>query len=250
MGHLTLFHYMEGGSLIHRHNPFIKLFEMIVTVSAIALSGPWSLALFSVFLCGAAVYSGMSMKKLMKEMAVFWWLLAFIFIASILSWDGRIFPEGIVSAMVQCLRFADYILCGLLFTRTTSPDKLYGVIYSLFRPVPFLPHRKIASFFLIIFTLLPKAVDTYAEVGESVGSRGLSNSRRPLHRAIYRIYPLMINMFLKTDAFSDALVSRCFNGEAELQDRNRAGLFDLGLFAVFAASLALCVLPSALPFLK
>jgi|GEM_PF-6158689 len=242
MGNLTLFHYTEGDSLIHRHNAFLKLCEMIATVSFIAFSGTWSLLLFLVFLVSGIIYSGMGPVKLIRNLKMFWWLLAFIFIASLLS-GGDFLTERLPAGARECLRFCDYILTGFLFTQTTSPDKLYGVIYALFRPIPFLPHRKIASFFLIIFTLLPKAVDTYAEVGESVSARGLGNSRRPLHRALYRIYPLMINMFLKADNFSDALTSRCFNSDAELQARDGVRGADFLLFLVFAGILLLCYSP-------
>ncbi len=142
----------------------------------------------------------------------------------------------------------DYILVGFLFTQTTSPAELYGVIYSLFRPVPFLSHRKIASFFLIIFTLLPKAVDTYAEVGESLRSRGLGSSKKPLHRALYRVYPLMINMFLKTDNFSEALAARCFNSDADLQNRQGFVALDFFLLIVFMFILTVVYFLSFFPY--
>ncbi len=245
MGNLTLFHYIEGNSIFHRHNPFLKLCEMIFAVSVIAFSGLWSLGLYFLLFLLALFFAGIRPLTLVRNLKMFWWLLVFIFAAPLISQEVPLFPDRFIIASRECLRFMDYILVGFLFTQTTSPDKLYGVIYSLFRPIPLVPHRKLASFFLIIFTLLPKAVDTYAEVGESLGARALGNSKNPLHRALYRVYPLMINMFLKTDNFSEALASRCFNSDADLQNRQGFVPMDLVLLFLFSSIIAVCYLVSS-----
>lgn len=209
---MTIFHYIEGGSFWHSHPAWCKLVETFVLVTAIYYAKFGALVLFILFLLASLAVCGLFPVKVLSELRLFSGLLFLIFISAFFSSvEEAVILRGL-AALIETVRFGAYILGGMIFTRTTSPGGLYSAIYRILRPLPFVPHRRIASFFKIVFSLIPIAFDTFEDVGDTLAARGNGRVKNPVQKIKNHVYPLMRDLFIKTDRFAEALVSRSYDG--------------------------------------
>ena len=143
---ITLGQYFPGNSLIHRLDPRYKIISMILYIAAIFTASSYlSFALIALTTVIIVALSRLNVKIILKGLKPVIFIVAFTVIANILwttgekplfeLWIIKVYPEGIIYALLMALRIMCLIVSTfVLLTYTTSPMALTDAIERLLSP--------------------------------------------------------------------------------------------------------------------
>ena len=219
MAELTAFGYLPGNSLLHILDPRFKLLFMIV-LSLVCLNLNFaSLGLITALLFGFAVYSRLPLYALFRELRYFYILLAFVFVARVLSTGGdplidfKLFSvshQGLSDGMLVCWRLALIVLLGFTIISTTRPSDIKAAVQWYLKPLPIIPEKKVAIMMGLILRFVPVIFDQATETAEAQKARCVQNRKNPVYRLIKLGFPLMRRTFERADDLVAAMEARGF----------------------------------------
>lgn len=220
MKELDFLHFKPGGSIWHRHDPRLKLLE-IVLWSVLALAGrPLVMGCIALIILILLVDSGVGLKRMRKPL-LFWAIMAAAIILSAglsdkslpLDIGGIVLPfgkAGLVSGSLRAARLLTVLLAGQLLTATTDPADLAGAIRKLTGFLPASWSGSLATAISLTLAFIPQILDEGATVRDAAFSRGLGARRSILRRAVALGLPIAEATIRRADVTSEALLSRCY----------------------------------------
>lgn len=217
MTEISAFGYRSGDNPIHNLDPRFKLLCVALVGLATLRGEPPVLAGLTLLLSVAAGQARLSVGSAMYELRYMALLLLMVFAARAVSTAGeavvRIGPmaltrEGMFQGGVVCWRLAVVALAGLLLTATTPGSGIRAGIAALLRPVPGIPHQRVATALGLFMRFLPMILTLAAETADAQKARGVENRKNPLYRMPRFALPLMRRSLQRADRLALAMAAR------------------------------------------
>ncbi len=220
MAELTSFSYRPGISLIHKIDARFKLlFIVIIGLSSLkaSLSGILLLSLFIVY---GLSRIGISLWQVVRDLSIFIFFLAFVFVIRAFSADGAVFInifgmsltyDGLIEGSLVCLRIVLMILLGLLFTSTTRTAEVKAAIEWIFKPLPFIPGGRVSTMTGLMMRFIPVILEQARETASAQKARSIENRKNPVYRMVKFSVPLIERIFYNAGRISMAMEARCYS---------------------------------------
>ncbi len=128
--------------------------------------------------------------------------------------------QGIHAGLLAAGRLLIITLFGLLLTVTTRPSEIRAALEWLLRPVPFIPHRQVATMIGLLVRFIPVILSQSAEQQEALRARSMENCKNPLRRTTALCMPLMRRTFVTADRLASAMEARCYGAERTIPCRS------------------------------
>jgi energy-coupling factor transporter transmembrane protein EcfT len=129
-------------------------------------------------------------------------------------------------------------MLGLLLTATTRVWQVKAAVEFLLSPVPFIPHKRVATMIGLLLRFIPLILSAAAETADAQRARGVENRRNPIFRMVKLAIPLLRKIFLDADRMATAMDARCFT-ELRSTPALRARSADWGFLAAACGLAAL-----------
>ena len=217
MTELSAFGYRGGDNPIHNLDPRFKLLCVVLVGLAAFRATPPVLAGLTLLLAAAAGQARLRVGRALYELRYMAVLLVMVFAARAVSTPGEpmvrighvaLTRAGIFQGGVVCWRLAVVALAGLLLTATTSGAGIRAGIAALLRPVPGVPHQRVATALGLFMRFLPMILTLAAETGDAQKARGVENRKNPLYRLPRFALPLMRRSLQRADRLALAMAAR------------------------------------------
>ena len=251
--------YLPRSSTLHRLDPRVKLAAMMA-LSLAGLDGGLLGLVLACFAGGVALV--LARCPLIACLAAMRWYAILLFCVVVsrslttpgdpLLPDGTGFPlvaqlpitrQGLADGLLLALRLFFVALLGLLLTLTTQPSRLRAAVEWFLAPLPFVPHRQVATMIGLLVRFIPVILNQAGEVGEALRARAIDNRRNPWRRVTCLAMPLVRRTFVTADRLAMAMEARCYGNERTAPHLRLAGR-DWGAVAVVILfCLGLMVLP-------
>ncbi|HOJ45089.1 MAG TPA: energy-coupling factor transporter transmembrane component T [Bacilli bacterium] len=233
MANIALGRYVPYNSFIHRLDPRLKLFGLIVLMVGIFIkfvNVPMNFIVYGlIFLLIATMMmvSRIKFKTLFKQLKALWIMITFLLIIntivpnsgaiafSIGSWN--IYWNAIFQTLYIVIRLVLMIALTMVLTSTTRPlDLTYAIEWYLlpFKVIRF-PTHEIAMTISIALRFIPTLLDETYRIMKAQASRGVdfvSGKLSEKVRAIVSlIVPLFISAFQRSEELANAMEARGYN---------------------------------------
>lgn len=246
---ITIGQYFPGSSPIHRMDPRMKL--VLTTVYIVILfvaRNLVSLAVGVLFLFIVYPISRVSGKMVLKSVKpilpiiMFTAILNMFFIDGDILWQWRflkITQQGVLTAVMMCIRIVCLIAGTSLMTYTTSPIALTDAIERLFSPLKKLkmPVHEVAMMMTIALRFIPTLIEETDKIMSAQKARGADmesgNILQRIKALIPILIPLFVSAFRRADELALAMECRCYHGG---EGRTRMRQLHLGGLDVWAAA--------------
>ena len=222
MGELTAIGYTPKDSFIHRLDPRTKQVMLLLLGGLGAGAGVTFLGLLSVCLaiCGHA--AGLTVRRVVREIRYFLFLLAFVFLARCISfsfsWPPVVRVDAVMDAALVCWRLLVFVGMGLLLVATTRIAHIRAALVWFLDPVPGIDARKAATMVGLLVRFLPLILFQTAEMADAQRARGIERCHNPYRRLRWFAIPLFRRIFLGADELTVALEARCYNDNRTLPE--------------------------------
>ena len=127
--------------------------------------------------------------------------------------------QGMHAGLLAAGRLLVIALFGLLLTVTTRPSEIRAAVEWLLRPVPFIPHRQVATMIGLLVRFIPVILAQSAEQQEALRARLMENCKNPLRRTTALCMPLLRRTFVTADRLASAMEARCYGTERTIPCR-------------------------------
>ena len=220
MKELEFLHYSPGQSRWHRHDPRLKLLELVFW-SALALVGtPAVMGCIALIVAILLGISGTGISR-MKKPLLFWAFMA----AAIVLTAGLSDPSaplvvagrplafsrnGLVSGALRAARLLTVLLAGQLLAATTDPADLAGAVRKITFFLPSSWSGSLATAISLTLAFIPRILDEGATIRDAAFSRGLGSRRSVFRRAVSLGLPMADATIRRADLTTEALLSRCY----------------------------------------
>jgi energy-coupling factor transporter transmembrane protein EcfT len=220
MAQLTTFSFHPGTSLLHKLDVRFKLLFLILISLAILSSGLWGLIIFSGLITVLAIHSRMPLKSGFKEFRVFLILLLLIMGARMFTVPGTalieiqsmaITRQGLISGVLICWRMVIIALLGFFLVFSTPSSEIKAAVERIFKPVAFVPGKRIATMMGLIARFIPVILNQARETAEAQRARCIENRKNPLYRLARMGLPLIRRTFEQADRLIVAMEARCYS---------------------------------------
>ncbi len=216
---LTAFGYRPGDSILYRLDPRCKLGCLVAASLTVLNSGPAGLALWTAVFGLLLLNAGIAVTTLIRELRYFGILILFVFIARSLSaggepmvrfWGFGPSRQGMVEGAVVGWRLGLVVGMGLLLTATTRSWQVKAAVESLLKPVPIVPHKRVATMIGLLLRFIPQILSAARETADAQRARAVENRRNPIFRLVKLAVPLLRKTFLDADRLATAMDARCY----------------------------------------
>ncbi|MDA3901227.1 MAG: energy-coupling factor transporter transmembrane component T [Spirochaetes bacterium] len=248
MVEVNLFHYSPGNSLLHRHNSVLFFAELLLLSFTLFFLQSEAILIYLLLIVPALIITKIAVTRLLQQLRGFIVLALIIGIAAGINYEVPQLEKKIFRGAYEMLRYLLFLLTGIVFVHTRSPRRLYTMIAWVSKIIPFCPVKKVASFFMIVFSLIPLIFETYNEVKMSIIARCGYQRGRVVHNIIYTAYPVLVNSVIRASDFADALISRSFNGERVPDMKESMQALDIIILMVILLSVVMMILSEKLIF--
>ncbi|NWH06817.1 energy-coupling factor transporter transmembrane component T family protein [Desulfobacter latus] len=247
---MTLFSYHPGDTLWHTLDVRCKCLLMCLLSLAVLKTGlPGNIICLCV-LMGILKMLGVGPVKLVTQLKCFLLLLTLIFFCRWAVTPGHpmvtlhgfsLTRQGFASAGLVSLRFLVVMLLGLILTVTTRSMEIKAAVQWFFKPVPFIPEKRVAVMVGLALKFMPLILDNAREVTHAVNARCGNLRKNPVRRLVNLAWPLLKKTFQSADDLSLAMQARCYS-----ENRTDARFFSngkegwvVGLTFIFCAGIVL-----------
>jgi energy-coupling factor transporter transmembrane protein EcfT len=219
MAELTAFDFHPGTTLLHRFDPRFKMLCLVMISLAVLSAGFLALLLLSGLLAGFMLLGRAPVGRAFWELRYFLLLLLLVFIARSLSTPGTALVEsrwlvvtrqGMLDGAQVCWRLVLIVATGFLLVATTGSAQIKAAVAHLLRPIPFIPHLKVAAMLGLLLRFIPVILNQAHETAIAQRARGVENRKNPVYRLTTFGIALMRRIFLDADHLALAMESRCF----------------------------------------
>lgn len=233
MANIALGRYVPYNSFIHRLDPRLKLFGLIVLMVGIFIkfvNVPMNFIVYGlifILIAMMMMVSRIKFKTLFKQLKALWIMITFLLIIntivpnsgaiafSIGSWN--IYWNAIFQTLYIVIRLVLMIALTMVLTSTTRPlDLTYAIEWYLlpFKVIRF-PTHEIAMTISIALRFIPTLLDETYRIMKAQASRGVdfvSGKLSEKVRAIVSlIVPLFISAFQRSEELANAMEARGYN---------------------------------------
>jgi energy-coupling factor transporter transmembrane protein EcfT len=153
--------------------------------------------------------------------------------------------QGFTSGSLVSLRFLVIMLLGLMLTATTRSMEIKAAIQWFFKPIPFIPEKRVAVMAGLAIKFMPLILDNAREVTYAVNARCGNLRKNPVRRLVNLSWPLLKKTFQSADDLSLAMQARCYNEnrtEPRFSPNGKEG-WVIGMALVFSAGMLLMGCP-------
>lgn len=227
---ITLGQYFPGKSFIHKLDPRIKIISIILLVVTIfctkTYQGFAAVAAFAVLL---VTVSQINFSTILKSLKPVLFILLFTMTANLLwttgevpvfeFWVIKIYPEGIVFALLMALRIITLIITTfVLLTYTTSPVALTDAIERLLKPLALLklPVHEFSMMMSIALRFIPTLLEETDKIMSAQKARGADFETGSLMKRVKALIPILIPLFVsafrRADELANAMECRLYTG--------------------------------------
>lgn len=217
---MTLFSYHPGNTLWHTLDIRCKCLVVCLLSLAVLKTGlPGNIICLGVFIFILKTL-GMGPARLVTQMKAFLLFLILIFFC---RWAGTpgdpmvtlygfcLTRQGLASGSLVSLRFLVVMLLGLMLTATTRSMEIKAAVQWFFKPVPFIPEKRVAVMAGLALKFMPLILDNAREVTHAVNARCGNLRKNPVQRLINLAWPLLKKTFQSADDLSLAMQARCYS---------------------------------------
>ncbi len=241
MAELTVFAYRPGTSILHRLDVRMKL-ALVAAASLISLHLDFpSLGLMSLPLLTVAAGCRRSIRIQLAELRWIGLLLAFVFVARVLSTDAGaavfslmglgITGPGLREGSLVSLRLALIFLIGAVFMATTRSSEIKAGIQWFLKPLPFVSAERVGTMLSLLVRFIPLIFEEVSRASDAQRARAVENRRNALHRMVKLGVPIMTRIFARSDQLAVAMEARCYS-EFRTQPALKAGWKDWVMFVL------------------
>ncbi|MCQ2431449.1 MAG: energy-coupling factor transporter transmembrane protein EcfT [Clostridia bacterium] len=227
---VTLGQYFPGNSLLHKLDPRMKIFLIIIYIVTIfSANNPVS---FAVVLASAFVLvflSKIPLKLILKGLKPVFVIMIFTAFINIfwttgdhllISWKFiKIYAEGIQYAIFMVVRVLSLIIgSSVLLTYTTSPIALTDGLERVLGPLKVLhiPVHEFSMMMTIALRFIPTLIEETDKIINAQKARGADFSSGNLIERAKALVPIMVPLFVsafhRADELAIAMECRCYHG--------------------------------------
>ena len=228
MNQNTLGQYYPSGSVIHRLDPRVKLFGVIVFIVALFLCSKWQFV-FVTALCLAAVIcaSKVPLKHILKQLRFVIVLLLISSVFNLFLTSGttavRLGPleityEGIWRTIYIALRLIMLVMGTSLLTFTSTATELTSGLETALSILSRagLPIHELAMMMSIALRFIPILIEESNHIIMAQKARGADfetgNIFRRVRNMIPILVPLFVSSFRRAEDLALAMDARCYHG--------------------------------------
>jgi energy-coupling factor transport system permease protein len=229
MNDVSFGQYYPAKSFVHKCDPRLKIFFLIVYIVAVFLADSF----YTLGICAAVfflitLFSGVPFKSLFRSVKAVMFLLVFTALLNLLFNKGEtvifewkfitLTKEGIYAAAFLAIRLFLLVLGSAVLTLTTTPVALTDGIESLLKPLKWIrfPVHELALIMSIALRFIPILTDETSRIMNAQKARGADFESGGLMQRIKAIVPilipLLISAFRRADELGDAMDARCYSG--------------------------------------
>ncbi|MBO7729985.1 MAG: energy-coupling factor transporter transmembrane protein EcfT [Lachnospiraceae bacterium] len=235
---ITIGQYYPENSIVHRLDPRVKLFGVVVYVAAVFIIN--NLIGF-IFLTAAIVtliaLSKVPLKHILKGLRFVWFLVILAVFFNLFFSDGtiiwrwwifRMSHEGIYRAVFFALRLIYVIVGASLLTYTTTPTTLTNGLEKVFKPLDVIhfPGHEIAMMMSIALRFIPILTEEINKITKAQLARGADFDTGGIILKARGMIPIMVPLFVsafrRATELATAMEARCYAGGT-----NRTKMFPL-----------------------
>ncbi len=238
------FTYIDGHSTLHSLDARCKLFIIcIISISMLSAKLPVSLLYFMILLVFLKK-TGLDIFATLKSLKYFLILLCFVFAARALTTQGgtlfsffniSITKQGLHEGFLVVFKFFLIMLTGLIISLTTKPSSVKGAVQWFFKPVPFIPEKRVGVMISLALKFMPLILKQAKEISNARKARCSDLEKNPLKKIIGIVLPLLKKIFLSADNLILAMESRCYDDnrtDPEFNPSGQESLFLAGSFLI------------------
>jgi len=218
----VVFGYNERPSPLHAVDARVKLAALVAISLTSLKAGPFALCLAVVAAFGLLDLARCSPLRCLAALKWYLFLLLGVVLARLLTtpgeplFDAAWLPasrQGLLVGLELAGRLLVIALFGLLLTFTTRPSHIRSSVEWMLRPMPFIPHRQVATMIGLLVRFIPVILNQSAELGDALRARAIDCRRNPLRRMTYAAMPLLRRTFVTADRLALAMEARCYGVE-------------------------------------
>lgn len=217
---MTLFSYRPGNTLWHTLDVRCKCLLVCLLSPPVLKTGlPANIVCLCVLMF-ILKKLGVGPATLVKALKA---LLLFLILIFFCRWAGTpgdpmvtlhgfsLTRQGFTSGSLVALRFLVVMLLGLILTATTRSMELKAAVQWFFKPVPFIPEKRVAVMVGLALKFMPLILANAREVTHAVNARCGNLRKNPVRRLINLSWPLLKKTFQSADDLTLAMQARCYN---------------------------------------
>ncbi len=247
---MTLFSYHPGDTLWHTLDVRCKgLLVCLLSLAVLKTGLPGNIICLGVLMVILKTLK-VGPARLVTQLKVFLLLLTLIFFCRwavtpgdpmVTLYGFSLTRQGFTSGSLVALRFLIVMLLGLILTATTRSMEIKAAVQWFFKPVPFIPEKRVSVMVGLALKFMPLILDNAREVTHAVNARCGNLRKNPVRRLVNLSWPLLKKTFQSADDLSLAMQARCYS-ETRTDPRffpNGKEGWVVGLTLVFCAGMLL-----------
>lgn len=229
MRDITIGQYYPADSLIHRLDPRVKLFAVLIyIISVFSFQGIAGLLVITFFLAGCIALSRVPFSYMVKGLKAIMVLLCITGLFNLfgtrtgtLLWQFgilRITDIGLKNAILMVIRLSYLIMGTSLMTLTTTPNQLTDGLEEALHPLNriHVPVHAVAMMMSIALRFIPILTEETDKIMKAQMARGADFENGNLIRRAKNMVPLLVPLFVsafrRADDLAMAMEARCYHG--------------------------------------
>ncbi len=166
--------------------------------------------------------SGLNITGILKNLKYFLVLLFFVFAARALATEGdtiltfvniSITRQGMMEGFLMAFKFFLIMLTGLIVSFTTKPSSVKSAVQWFFKPVPFIPEKRLGVMISLALKFIPIILKQAEEISNARKARCSDLEKNPVKRVTGLVFPLLKKTFLSADNLVLAMEARCYDDD-------------------------------------
>ncbi|MBQ3065442.1 MAG: energy-coupling factor transporter transmembrane protein EcfT [Clostridia bacterium] len=227
---ITLGQYFPGDSILHRLDPRMKIFLIVIYIVTIFVANnpvSFALVLASAFIL--VLLSRIPAKLIFGGLKAVFFIMLFTAVINIFWTSGehllvsfgivKIYREGIEYAIFMVVRVISLIVgSSVLLTYTTSPIALTDGLERVLAPLKVLhiPVHEFSMMMTIALRFIPTLIEETDRIINAQKARGTDFSSGTLMQRAKALIPIMVPLFVsafhRADELAVAMECRCYRG--------------------------------------
>ena len=226
---ITLGQYYPGDSPLHRLDPRVKLFGLVIFIAGVfIINNIWGFIFIVGVLAILIAFSRIPLRHMLKGLRVIVVLVILAVIFNLFAgdpdkalwhwWILTITTESILRAAFFVLRLVCVVLGSSLLTYTTTPTTLTAGLEKVFSHLKFMhfPAHEIAMMMSIALRFIPILADEVTKITNAQLARGADFDSGGLIRKAKGMIPILIPLFVsafkRAADLATAMEARCYHG--------------------------------------
>lgn len=232
MKNIALGRYVPFDTVIHKLDPRIKLFILVMlTIAVFNPIGMYGFVFLSLFTLVILILSKIKIRTFFKSLKAMWFMLLLLLIFNVLFirtgevlfsiGSFLIYKEAIFQSLYIFFRLSLMLAFTMILTSTTKPlDITYAIEFYLTPLKVFkFPSHEVAMIISIALRFIPTLLDETSRLMNAQASRGVDyengSLKEKIGAVISLIIPLFISSFQRSDELASAMVVRGYNPEGK-----------------------------------